>query len=458
MAMIHHQNGAEGDFKANCPPDAGFATRCILGGQKVDPTTGSRVMPIFQNTGFNFKNSADAAAKFGLQTFGPIYSRITNPTCDALEAKLASLEGGMAAVTTSCGHAAQLLAFSNLCQPGDNFIATNKLYGGSVTQFARQFKQFGWEVRFTEVDDYEGMKAKIDEKTKAIYCESLCNPGGVVTDMAKVAEIAHAAGIPLIVDNTSATPYLCRPFEHGADIVVHSLTKFLGGHGNALGGAIVEKGSFDWGSGKFPILSEPCDSYHGLQIYSVFGKDGPVAEMFGTKGKTGVSFVVAARVLGLRDMGMCMAPMNAFLISTGIETLPLRMDKHCANALAVAKFLEAHEKVSEVTYTGLPSNKCHELQKKYSPKGGGSLFTFSLKGGYEAGKTLVDSVEMISLIANLGDVRTLVAHPASMMHSQLKEEEQRKAGAGPEIIRLSVGIEDEVDIINDLKQALDKVK
>jgi O-acetylhomoserine (thiol)-lyase len=239
---------------------------------------------------------------------------------------------------------------------------------------------------------------------------------------------------------------------------VHSLTKFLGGHGNSLGGAIVEKGSFDWGNGKFPVISEPCDSYHGAQFYSIFGKDGPIAEMLGTKGKTGLAFVVAARVLGLRDMGMCLAPMNAFLISTGMETLPLRMDKHCANALAVAKFLEGHEKVSLVTYTGLASNKHNELQKKYCPKGGGALFTFSLKGGFEAGKKLVDSVEMISLIANLGDVRTLIAHPASMMHRQLNEEQQKAAGASPEVIRMSIGIEEAEDIIADLSQALDQIK
>jgi O-acetylhomoserine (thiol)-lyase len=457
MAMIHHQNTADGNFKASCPADAGFATRCILGGQKVDPSTGSRVMPIYQNTGFNFKDSSDAAAKFALQTFGPIYSRITNPSCDALEAKITSIEGGMATVTTSCGHAAQLLCFSNLMNAGDNFVSTNTLYGGTATQFSRQFKQFGWECRFTAADDYEGMKKAIDDKTKCIYCESLCNPGGVIIDLKKVSEIAHAAGIPLIVDNTSATPYLCRPFEHGADVVVHSLTKFLGGHGNSLGGSITENGTFDWGNGKFPILSEPCDSYHGLKIYDVFGKDGPVAGLFGTQGTKGLAFIVAARVLGLRDMGMCLAPMNAFLISTGMDTLPLRMEKHCSNALAVAEFLEGHPKVAEVTYTQLKSSKMKALQEQYCPLGGGALFTFSLKGGYDAGKKFVDSVEMISLIANLGDVRTLVAHPASMMHSQLKEEDQKKAGAGPDVIRLSVGIEDPKDIINDMKQALDKV-
>eukprot|EP00929_Paragymnodinium_shiwhaense_P014770 TRINITY_DN122731_c0_g1_i1.p1 TRINITY_DN122731_c0_g1~~TRINITY_DN122731_c0_g1_i1.p1 ORF type:complete len:449 (-),score=117.23 TRINITY_DN122731_c0_g1_i1:359-1705(-) len=444
------------EFGGRCPDDAGFATRCILGGQEPDPTSGARVTPITMSTAFVFKDSDDAAAKFALQAFGPIYSRIGNPTCDALEKKIASLEGGSNCLTVTCGHSAQMLVFSNLMEPGDNFVSINKLYGGSVTQFSRQFKQFGWEVRFTDEDDYAAMEKAIDDKTKAIYCESICNPGGVMTDIQKVADIAHKHKLPLIVDNTTATPYLCRPFEHGADVIVHSLTKFMGGHGNALGGAIVEKGDFDWSSPKFPVLSAKCDSYHGMVINDVFGMNGPVAEMLGTKGKAGIAFCIAARTLGLRDMGMCLSPMNAFLISTGMETLPLRMDKHCSNALAVAKFLQSHPKVETVTYAGLEGTKYYDMAKKYCPKGASSLFTVSLKGGYKAGKTLVDSVKMISLVANLGDVRTLIAHPASMMHSQLDEEGQRKAGAGPEVIRLSIGIEDPEDIINDFKQALEK--
>jgi O-acetylhomoserine (thiol)-lyase len=444
------------EFRGRCPANAGFGTKCLYAGQQPDPTTGARVVPICQNTGFVFKDAEDAAAKFNLQAFGPIYTRLTNPTCDALEAKIAGLEGGMAAIVVSSGHAAQMLSFSNIMNAGDNFVTTNKLYGGSLAQFGRQFKQFGWEARMFGIDDYAAMERAIDSKTKAIYCESLCNPGGFVTDMEKLAQIGHKHGLPLIVDNTSATPYLCRPFEHGADIVIHSTTKFLNGHGNAMGGAIVEKGDFDWSAGgKFPILSEPCDSYHGMKFYEVFGKDGPVAGMFGTQGKTGLTFIVGARALGLRDMGASAGIFNTFLTTTGMETLPLRMAKHCSNAMKVAEFLQKHPAVSEVTYAGLPNSKYYSLAKKYCPNGAGSLFTFSCKGGYEAGQKVVNSVKMISLIANLGDCRTLVAHPASMMHRQLQPEEQRAAGAAPEVIRLTIGLEDPEDIIADLKQALE---
>eukprot|EP01062_Namystynia_karyoxenos_P000982 TRINITY_DN1034_c0_g1_i8.p1 TRINITY_DN1034_c0_g1~~TRINITY_DN1034_c0_g1_i8.p1 ORF type:complete len:851 (+),score=355.15 TRINITY_DN1034_c0_g1_i8:66-2555(+) len=450
---------APAGFRARCPPTAtpkdSFSTLAVLGGQEPDGLTGSRIQPIVQNTGFVFKDTADAAAKFNLAAFGPIYTRIGNPTCDAIEKKVAALEGGMAALAVASGHAAQLLAFTNIMTAGDNFVATNKLYGGSITQFTRQFKLFGWEARMVDVDDYAQIEKAFDGKTKALYCESICNPGGIVVDLQKLADIAHKHGVPLIVDNTSATPYLCRPFEHGADVVLHSATKFLGGHGNAMGGFIVEKGDFDWSQGgRFPTLSTPCDAYHGMNIYEVFGKDGPVAEMFGTKGKTGMAFCIGAKALGLRDVGACQAPFNAFIISMGMETLPLRMEKHCANALQVTTWLEKHPKVTDVQYGGLPSNKFHALAKKYCPKGAGALFTFSVKGGYEAAKTVVDNVQMISLIANLGDVRTLIAHPASMMHRQLTEEQQLQAGAGPEVVRLSIGIEDPEDIIADLDQAL----
>eukprot|EP00931_Biecheleriopsis_adriatica_P002826 TRINITY_DN10396_c0_g1_i1.p1 TRINITY_DN10396_c0_g1~~TRINITY_DN10396_c0_g1_i1.p1 ORF type:complete len:453 (+),score=106.32 TRINITY_DN10396_c0_g1_i1:68-1426(+) len=444
------------EFGGRCPDNARFSTKCLYAGQEPDPITGARTCPITMSTGFVFKDSDDAASKFALQTFGPIYTRITNPTAEALEKKIAALEGGMAALAVSCGHAAQLLAFSNIMQAGDHFITTNKLYGGSVTQFSRQFKQFGWEVTFCGHEDFAAVEAAITPKTKAIYCESIANPGGLVIDLQKLADIAHKHGLPLIVDNTTATPYLVRPFEHGADIIVHSATKALGGHGNAMGGFIVEKGDFNWAeSGKYPIISEPCDSYHGLKIYETFGKDGPVAGMFGTQGKTGLSFIIAARVLGLRDMGMCISPFNAFLISMGMETLPLRMQKHCENALAVAKFLEKHPKVSWVRYAGLGGDN-YELHKKYCPKGAGALFTFGLKGGYAAGKALVDNVKMISLVANLGDSRTLVAHPASMMHSQLTEEQRQAAGAETETIRISIGLEDVEDITEDLEQSLGK--
>jgi len=447
------------EFGGRCPEDAGFATKCLYAGQEPDPVSGARTCPITMSTGFVFKDSEDAAAKFALQAFGPIYTRITNPTSDAVEKKIAALEGGSAALACSSGHAAQVLAFSNLMsQPGDHLVSTNKLYGGTVTQFSRQFGQFGWEVTFCDFQDFEGIEKAITPKTKAVYCEALANPSGLIVDLRKLADIAHNHGIPLVVDNTSATPYLVRPFEHGADVIVHSATKALGGHGNAMGGFIVEKGDFDWArSGKFPILSDPCDSYHGLKMYETFGKDGPVAEMLGTKGKAGISFVIAARTLGLRDLGMCISPFNAFIISMGMETLPLRMRKHCENTMEVAKFLEAHEEVSWVRYSGLESAGCDELRRTYCPDGAGALFTFGLKGGYEAGKKVVDSVKMISLVANLGDSRTLIAHPASMMHSQLTEEQRKAAGAETETIRMSIGLEDAKDIVADLNQALAQV-
>lgn len=417
--------------------------------------SGARTPAINMSTGFVFKDSADAAAKFALQAFGPIYSRITNPTCDALEKKIAALEGGSAAVAVSCGHSAQLLCFSNLMNPGDHFVTSNKLYGGSVTQFGRQFKQFGWHATFCAPDDYAGIEAAITEKTKAIFTEAICNPDGVMVDLEKLADIAHRHGLPFIVDNTTATPYLVRPFEWGADVIVHSGTKALNGHGNAMGGFVVERGDFDWGaSGKFPIMAAPCDSYHGMNIYETFGKDGPVAEMLGTKGKSGISFAIAARALGLRDMGMCMSPFNAFLINMGIETLHLRQQRTCENALAVAKHLDAHEKVAWVSYPGLGKTANYELQQKYSPLGAGGLFTFGCKGGYEAGKKFVDTMQMISLVANLGDSRTLAAHPGSMMHAQLTDEQRAAAGAGMETIRLSVGLEDVQDIIADIDKAL----
>jgi O-acetylhomoserine (thiol)-lyase len=447
-----------GRLPEDATPEKSFSTMCLYAGQEPDPATGSRVQSIHQNTGFVFRDTDDAAAKFNLEAFGPIYTRLGNPTSDAVEKKVAALEGGMAALSCASGHAAQFLTFTNLMQPGDNFISTNKLYGGSVTQFSRQFAQFGWEVRFVDVDDYEAMEKLVDDKTKAFYSESLCNPGGVAVDMEKVAAIAHKHDIPYIVDNTAATPYLCRPFEHGVDIVVHSGTKYLNGHGNAMAGFIVEKGDFDWKkSGKFPILASECESYHGMNFYDVFGKDGPVAEMFGTKGKTGLSFVLAARALALRDTGASMAPMNAFLVSMGIETLALRMERTCANAQAVAEFLDKHPKIESVQYSGLKSNKYYDVAKKICPKGAGGLFTFSVKGGYEAARSVVNDVKMISLVANLGDSRTLIAHPASMMHRQLSEEQQKAAGASPEVVRLTIGIEDAQDIINDLTQALEKV-
>jgi O-acetylhomoserine (thiol)-lyase len=446
---------SEATFGGRCPEDAGFSTKCLYAGQEPDPVSGARTTPITMSTGFVFQDSDDAAAKFALQAFGPIYTRITNPTSDAVEKKIAALEGGSAALAVSSGHAAQMLCFTNIMMPGDHIVSTDKLYGGTVTQFSRQFAQFGWQVTFVSHDDFAGMEAAITPKTKAIYCEAIANPGGLICDIRKYADIAHKHGLPLIVDNTTATPYLCRPFEHGADVIVHSATKGLCGHGNAMGGFIVEKGDFDWSSGKYPIISEPCASYHGVKMYETFGKDGPVAEMLGTKGVAGISFIITARVLGLRDVGMCISPFNAFLISMGMETLPLRMQKTAENTLATAKFLSSHPKVSWVRYGGLPGATSNELMKTYCPLGAGGLFTFGLKGGYDAGKYFVDNVKMISLVANLGDSRTLVAHPASMMHSQLTEEQRKAAGAETETIRISIGLEDAKDIIADLKQAIE---
>merc|ERR1740120_139383 len=424
---IRHSSG----FKARCPPNAkpadSFGTMCLYAGQEPDPSHGSRVPAIHMNTGFVFKDTDDAASKFALKAFGPVYARITNPTNDATEAKVAALEGGSAALSVSSGHAAQFICFSNLLNPGDNFVSTKQLYGGSVTQFGRQFKQFGWEVRWANLNDWDSIEKSIDENTKALYCESLGNPTGAVADLEKMASIAHKHGLPLIVDNTTATPYLIRPFDWGA------------------------------APGKFPILADPCDSYHGMSFHGPFGKDGPVAEMLGTKGEKGIAFAVAARGLGLRDVGPCLSPMNAFLVNMGMETLPLRMDKHCANAVAVAQFLSNHPKVAKVSYAGLPGSADEALVKKYAPKGASSLYTFSLKGGFEAAKKMVNSVEMIALVANLGDTKTLIAHPASMMHAQLTLEQQIEAGADPSVLRMSIGIEDVHDIIADLSQALDKV-
>ncbi|MBB1247563.1 O-acetylhomoserine aminocarboxypropyltransferase [Rhizobium sp. G21] len=420
----------------------GFSTLAVHAGAQPDPTTKARITPIYQTTSFVFDNADHAAALFGLQQFGNIYTRIMNPTQAVLEERVAALEGGTAALATSSGHAAQLLIFHTIMNPGDNFIAAKRLYGGSINQFGNAFKSFDWQVRWSDMSDPSAMEALIDEKTKAVFIESLANPGGTFVDIAAIAEIAHKHGLPLIVDNTMASPYLVRPIEHGADIVVHSLTKFMGGHGNSMGGIIVDGGTFDWSaSGKYPMLSEPRPEYAGVILHQTFGN---------------IAFAIAARVLGLRDFGPTIAPMNAFLLITGIETLPLRMQRHCENALAVAKWLKSHPKVGWVSYAGLEDDPNNALQKKYSPKGAGAVFTFGLKGGYDSGKTLVESLTLFSHLANIGDTRSLVIHPASTTHRQLTPEQQIAAGAGPDVVRLSVGIEDASDIIADLEQALEK--
>ncbi len=421
----------------------GFSTLAIHAGAEPDPTTGARATPIYQTTAYAFRDSDHAAALFGLKEFGNIYTRIMNPTQAVLEERVAALEGGTAALAVASGHAAQMLVFHTLLTSGDNFVAAKQLYGGSINQFGHSFQNFGWQVRWADAADPQSFESHIDERTKAIFIESLANPGGTFVDIAAIAEVAHKHGLPLIVDNTMASPYLLRPIEHGADIVVHSLTKFLGGHGNSMGGIIVDGGTFDWSaSDRYPALSQPRPEYSGVVLHQTFGN---------------FAFAIAARVLGLRDLGPSIAPFNAFLILTGIETLPLRVQRHSDNALAVAKWLKAHPKVGWVNYAGLEDSPNHVLQQRYSPKGAGSVFTFGVKGGYAAGKTLVEGLQLFSHLANIGDTRSLVIHPASTTHAQLTPEQQTAAGAGPDVVRLSIGIEDVKDIIADLEQSLAKV-
>lgn len=420
----------------------GFETRAIHAGAAPDPTTGARVTPIYQTTSYVFDDVDHAASLFNLQTYGYIYSRLTNPTVSVLEERVANLEGGRGAVACASGHAAQMLAFFAFMEPGDEFLASKKLYGGSITQFGRSFKKFGWNVIFVDPDDPQNFKRALTPKCKAIFVESLANPGGVVTDLEAIAAIAKEAGIPLIVDNTMASPYLCRPIEWGATLVVHSTTKFLSGHGNSMGGIVVDSGKFDWSSSpKFRGLTDPEPAYHGLKFYETFGD---------------LAFTVAGHALGLRDLGAAMAPLNAFLTITGIETLPLRMERHVANAEKVARFLEQHPAVGWVSYAGLESSPYRKLAKKYLPKGAGSVFTFGLKGGYEAGVKLVENVEIFSHLANIGDTRSLVIHPASTTHRQLNDEQKLAAGAGPDVVRISIGLETADDLIADLDQALKK--
>jgi O-acetylhomoserine (thiol)-lyase len=418
----------------------GFDTLAIHAGAAPDPATGARITPIYQTTAYVFDDVKHAADLFALRAFGNIYTRIMNPTQAVLEAKVAALEGGTAALALASGHAAQMLVFHALMQPGDEFVAVRQLYGGSINQFNHSFKSFGWHVVWADAEDMDSIEKALSPKTKAIFIESIANPGGRITDIGAVAKIAKRAGVPLIVDNTLATPYLCKPIEHGANIVVHSLTKFMGGHGNSMGGAIVDGGNFDWSkSGKYPLLSEPNDSYHGMKFHETFG---------------GIAFAIACRVLGLRDLGPSIAPQNAFYILTGMETLSLRMQRHCENAQKVAEWLAQNPKVAWVNYAGLPGDAHHALHKKYTPKGAGAVFTFGLKGGYEAGVKVVSSVKLLSHLANVGDTRSLIIHPASTTHSQLTPDQLKKAGATPDVVRLSIGIEDVADIIADLEQAI----
>ena len=419
--------------------DYGFNTLAVHAGAQPDPATGARATPIYQTTAFVFENADHAAALFNLQVFGNIYSRIMNPTNSVLEERIAALEGGRAALAVASGHAAQLIALHTLMGPGDRIVAARQLYGGSINQFSQGFAKFDWHVDWADAREPESFSRALTDRTKAVFIESIANPGGIVTDIEAIAGIAHGAGVPLIVDNTLASPYLIRPLEWGADIVIHSATKFLGGHGNSMCGVIVDGGKFDWGSGKFPTLSEPCPSYHGIRIWETFGD---------------MAFAIACRVLGLRDLGPALSPMNAFLVLTGTETLPLRMQKHCDNALAVARWLKTNPNVAWVNYAGLEDDPCYNLHRTYCPKGAGSVFTFGVKGGYDSGMKLVNNVRLISHLANVGDTRSLIIHPASTTHRQLSEEQRAAAGAGSDVVRLSIGIEDAQDIIADLDQAM----
>ncbi len=420
----------------------GFSTLAVHAGAQPDPATGARATPIYQTTSFVFDDVDHAASLFGLQAFGNIYTRITNPTTAVLEERIAALEGGTAALAVASGHAAQVLVFHTIMQPGDEIVAAKKLYGGSINQLNYSFQNFGWKTVFADTDDLSTFEDAITPRTKCIFIESIANPGGIVTDLEGIANIARRAGVPLIVDNTLATPYLCKPIEHGADIIVHSLTKYIGGHGNSMGGAIVDAGTFNWSrDNRYPMLSEPRPEYQGIILQETFGN---------------FAFAIACRVLGLRDLGPAISPFNAFLILTGVETLPLRMQRHSDNALAVADWLSGNAHVSWVSYAGLPGDRYHNLARKYVPKGCGAVLTFGLKGGYDAGVSLVENVEMFSHLANLGDTRSLIIHPASTVYRQLSDEQRSAAGAGNDTVRLSVGIEDKEDIIADLQQALAK--
>ena len=417
----------------------GFNTRALHHGYTVDPTTKARAVPIFQTTSFVFDDSDDAAQLFALQKFGNIYTRIMNPTTAVLEERVASLEGGVAALCVASGQSAQFLAITNICQAGDHIVASSTLYGGTYTQFDVTFRRMGISVTFVEPDDPENFRRAITPQTKCLYGETISNPRGNVLDIEKVAAIAHEHKLPLIIDNTFATPYLCRPIEHGADIVLHSLTKFIGGHGTSIGGIIVDGGKFDWKAGNFPLLNDPSPAYHGLKFSEALG---PIA------------YIIKARVEGLRDIGPALSPFNSFLFLQGVETLGMRMDRHVANALAVAKFLESHPQVDWILYPTLPTNQYHALAQKYMPKGAGAVFSFGVKGGAAAGKKFVDALQLFSHLANVGDARSLVIAPALTTHQQLSESQQARAGVKPEMIRLSVGLEDLEDILGDLDQAL----
>jgi len=430
-------------------PAAGIGTRCLHGGQTPDATTGARALPIYQTTSYVFQDTEHAARLFGLQEFGFIYTRLMNPTNDVLEKRMALLEGGSGALAVASGQAAESLAILNITSAGQNIVSATSLYGGTYNLFHYTFPKFGIDVKFVEQSDPENFRRAIDDKTRCIFLETIGNPRCDIPDFEAICAIAHAAGIPVIVDNTLASPVLCRPLEHGADVVIHSCTKFIGGHGTSIGGVIVEKGGFPWDNGKFPELTEPNPSYHGVRFFEAFGP-------------LNMAYIIKARTQGLRDLGPAMSPFNAFLFLQGLETLHLRMRKHSDNALAVARFLESHPKVSWVNYTGLESHPSYKLGKKYLPDGCGAVFGFGIKGATDAeqranGIKLINSVKLFSHLANVGDSKSLIIHPSSTTHQQLTPEEQLSTGVTPDFVRLSVGTEDAEDIIADLKQALDAV-
>ncbi|HTS85131.1 MAG TPA: O-acetylhomoserine aminocarboxypropyltransferase/cysteine synthase family protein [Usitatibacter sp.] len=416
----------------------GFETLCLHAGQIPDTQTGSRAVPLYQTTSYVFDSADHAASLFNLQTFGNVYTRLSNPTTAVFEERVAAIEGGRAAVATASGQAAEMVAFLNILQSGDHVVSSSKLYGGTLTMLGVNLPKLGIEATFVDPDDPENFRRAIRPNTKAIFTETLGNPAINVVDIVSIADVAHEVGVPLIVDNTAASPYLCQPINHGADIVVHSATKFLGGHGTTMGGVVVESGKFPWDNGKFPSMTEPSAGYHGVRFYETFGDFG---------------FTMKARMEILRVYGPTLSPFNAWLLLQGIETLPVRMDRHCANAMAVAKFLRSHPKVRWVSYPGLPDSPYHDLAKRYMPKGAGSLLAFGV-GSFEAGVKFIESLTFISHLANIGDAKSLVIHPASTTHRQLDEEQQRKAGVSPDMVRLSIGLESVDDILWDLEKAL----
>ena len=427
----------------SAPREYGISTLAVHAGARPDPVTGARNTPIYNTTSFVFDNSEHASELFNLQTFGYVYSRMTNPTVSVFEERIAQLEGGRGAVAAASGHAAQFLVAVSLLEAGDEFIASRNLYGGSVTQFGISFPKLGWKCHFVDPTDPQNFEDAITDRVKFIFCEGVANPGGIILDIERISEIANKHGVLLIVDNTLASPYLMRPFDWGADLVLHSTTKFIGGHGNTMGGIVVESGKIDWfRNDKYPGMSQPDTAYHGLTFAETFGDFG---------------FTMRTRMVGLRDYGATLYPTAAWNLLQGVETLPLRMQRHCDNAQAVAEWLEKHPKVNWVSYAGLKASPFYELGQKYLPKGKGAVFTFGIKGGFDAGVKLIDCVELHSHLANIGDTRSLILHPASTTHRQLSDEQREGAGAGADVVRLSVGIEDVDDIIADLEQALAQV-